>query len=168
MSWIFSLLAGAVAAFSATGAAQAQGVENGSAEASRPIEGGGDWVLQQQMPGMPGRVCTIRSEGPEANVTIVINDVGRPVLILGRGDWSGLSGDANVSISIDGARPVRLRGAMVHNLVLLALNDADMVQRLREAETVEWTLPFGRFRTRVSGLSAAMDALAACAPDPAA
>ena len=162
-SWPTIVVAMAVLSPAAT--AQAQG--NGSpAKAEQPIPGAGTWVLQQRLPGIPGRVCTVRAAGPEANTTIVLNDDRRPVLIVARPDWSGLSGQADVSLAIDGAAPVTVSASMVHNLVLVLVSDDQLLQRLRGAETLDWTFPFGRYRAGVTGLGAALDTLTACRPDP--
>jgi hypothetical protein len=120
----------------------------------------------QRLPGVPGIVCTIRSEGPEANTTVVLNNDRRPVLFVGRGDWSGLRGDARVSISIDGASPIEVDAMLVNNVVIIGRLDAELLRRVGGAQMLEWAFPFGRFRARVAGLAAAMDALAACTPAP--
>ena len=158
--------AAASVAVSCAAAAQPPG-DPAAAPADRPILGAGSWVLQQRLPGMPGRVCTVRIAGPEANTTILLNADRRPVIILARPHWSGLRGDAELSISIDGAPPIGLSAAMAHNLVLVPISEEPLLQRLRGAKTLDWSLPFGRFHTDVSGLGAALDALLACRPDPA-
>lgn len=154
-------IAAVAAALAGTPAAQAQ-----PADASLPIPNAGNWQLQQRLPGMPGLVCTIRSAGAQANTTILLNNDRRFVLILARPEWSGLGGRAQVSLSVDEGAPVDLEASMVHNLVLVSLEDEALVQRLRGAEALDWTLPFGRVRSDVTGLGAALDALTACRPDP--
>ncbi len=162
MRRILQAFASCLAALSCGAAAQPA-----ADQAIQPIPGAGNWTLLRRLPGVPGLVCTIRSEGPEANTTILLNNDGRPVLILGRRDWAGLSGDARVSLSIDDATPVVLDASMVHNLVIVGPLDTRLLQRLSGAGTLEWSLPFGRFRAGVTGLGVALDALAACTPDPA-
>lgn len=164
MRSIVPAFAAAVAVMSCGAAARAQDAP-AAARQARPIPGAGNWVLQQRLPGMPGRVCTVRTEGPEANTTIVLNNDRRPVLIVGRHDWSGLSGEAEVSLSIDDAPAIEVDAMMVHNLVLVLIADDRLMERLRDAEMLRWTFPFGRFRAAVGGLGGALDALAACRPD---
>jgi len=132
---------------------------------NQPIAGAGSWMLQRRLPGMPGLVCTIRTEGPEANTTILLNNDRRPVLIIGRGDWSGHMGEARATLSIDGGRPIRLEAAMLQSIVLVLIEPA-LLDRLRAAQTLDWTLPFGRFRANVAGLGTAFDALSGCTPAP--
>lgn len=157
----FASIAAVAASLAGASAAQAQ-----PADASLPIPNAGNWQLQQRLPLNPGRVCTVRSAGPEVNTTLVLNDDGHPILILARPDWADLRGQAHVELSIDGAPPFGLDAAMVHNLVLVPLADDALVQRLRGAEALDWTLPFGRFESNVAGLGSALDTLTACRPDP--
>lgn len=161
MRGMIRLVACALAALSAAAAAQPPEAQDG-----QPIAGAGSWVLQRRLPGMPGLVCTIRTEGPEANITILLNNDRRPVLIIGRGDWSGHMGEARATLSIDGGGPIQLEAAMLQSIVLVGPIEAALLERLRGAQTLDWTLPFGRFRANVSGLGTAFDALSACMPDP--
>ena len=163
MRILLHAFAACLAAISSGAAAQGT-----ASEARQPIPGAGNWALVRRLPGVPGLVCTIRSEGPEANTTILLNNEGRPVLMIGRGDWKDLRGDAQVSLSIDGGPPVALDAMMVHNLVIVGPLDTPLLQRLSGAGTLEWSLPFGGFRAHVAGLGTALDALAACTPDPTA
>lgn len=135
-------------------------------EARQQIAGAENWALIRQLPGIPGRACAIRAEGPEANTTIVLNNDRKPLLVVGRGDWSGLQGEAEASLSIDGQAPVTVSAGMAHNLVLVLVTDEALLQSLRGARTLDWTFPFGRFRAGVAGLGVALDALLRCRPDP--
>jgi hypothetical protein len=130
-----------------------------------PVPGAPIWVLQPQLPGTE-KSCRVRAEGPEANTTLVINGVGQPVLIVGRGDWRSPGGEAKVSLSIDGGRPAKVKASMVHSLVLVLVSDAGLLKRLRSARTIDWTFPFGHFRTDVAGFGIALDAVSACIAEP--
>ncbi len=162
MGKVLGAFALALAAWPCAAAAQPP-----SGSPAEPVAGAADWSLLRRLPGVPGLVCVVRSEGPETNTSLVLNDDRLPILMLGRRDWSGLSGDAQVSLSIDGAPAFDVEAGMMHNLVIVGPLDAALVQRLAGARTVDWTLPFGRFRAGVAGLGAALEALRACRPDPA-
>jgi hypothetical protein len=161
MNWLIASIAAALLSLSCASSAAAQPVDPG-----RPIPGAGNWMLRQRLPGMPGLTCSVRSAGAEVNTTLLLNDERRPIILLARPDWAGLRGQARVQLSIDGGAPVEIETSMVHNLVMTALRDETLVQRLRDAETLVWTLPLGRFQSTISGLGAALDALTACRPDP--
>ena len=130
--------------------------------AQSPIPGARDWLLVDRLPGNPGHACTARAEGPEADTMLLLNRRNVPILAAGRADWRDLGGPAEISLSIDGEAPRRLSAYMVANLVLTELADAALVERLRAARTLDWTLPFGRFRANVSGLGTALDRIGAC------
>ena len=82
--------------------------------------------------------------------------------MVGRSDWDNAGAEIAVCVAIDGAAPVALRGSAVATLVLLLVDDADVLARLRSARMLEWSFPFGRFRTNVTGLGAALDAIRSC------
>ena len=135
----------------------------GPSAAQSPIAGAGDWLLVDSLPGSPGHACTARVAGPEADTMLLLNRVNVPILVAGRADWHDLGGPAEVGLSIDGEAPRQLSAYMVANLVLTQLTDAALLARLRGARTLDWALPFGRFRANVSGFGAALDAIRACA-----
>src|SRR5438105_5227118 len=66
------------------------------AAAQTPIAGAEGWLLADQLPGVEQRTCTARITGPEANTTLIINNVGLPVLILGRADWNHAGGEIRI------------------------------------------------------------------------
>jgi hypothetical protein len=142
--------------------ALAFGLTAAQAAAQSPIAGAGDWLLVDTLPGAAPHACTARVAGPEADVMLLLNTEQVPVLIAGRPDWHDLGGSAEIVLSIDGEPPRRLGSYTVANLVLVLLSDAPLLRRLRSARTLDWTLPFGRFRANVSGLGTALDAIAAC------
>jgi hypothetical protein len=133
-----------------------------AAQEWRPVEGAEGWLLSTSLPGVEQRVCTVRNAGPEASTTLLINGAGVPVLMLGRPDWNNGGGEVRTNVSIDGASPVALQARPAGNLVLVLLSDRAVLGRLRVARILQWTFPFGRFRTNVTGLGAALDALRAC------
>ena len=132
------------------------------AQPRQPLEGAGEWQLSDRLPGVDERTCTARITGPDANITLVLNYVGAPVLMVGRSDWDNAGAEIAVGVAIDGAAPVALRGSAVATLVLVLVDDADVLARLRSARMLEWSFPFGRFRTNVTGLGAALDAIRSC------
>jgi hypothetical protein len=129
----------------------------------RPIPGAGGWSFVDRLPGMDGPVCHARIDGSQVDTMLIVNNDGLPVLIAGRRDWSGMSGEADAALAVDGGAPARLHVFMVNNLVVALIEDDALRQRLRAARTLDWTLPFGRFHAEVTGLGLALDAVAACA-----
>lgn len=136
------------------------------AAAQAPIAGAENWLLFERLPGVEGRACMARTNGPEADTMLLLNNDREPILVAGRADWSGLAGTAEIGLSIDGAPAATLEASLAHNLVLVPAAAPDLLQRLRRARTLDWTLPFGRFRAGVTGLGAALDAIAACNAAP--
>ena len=137
--------------------------------AQQPVPGAPGWLLFDHLPGVEGRSCMARTNGPEADTMLIFNNVGVPLLIAGWADRYNEGGEAEVRLSVDGAPPVSLQGGIALNLVLVSVEDAALLQRLREARTLDWTFPFGRFRANVAGLGTALDAVRACrdaAPAP--
>jgi hypothetical protein len=87
--------------------------------------------------------------------------------VPGAPGWNHEGAEADVTLSVDGAAPVTLRGGIVLGLVLTKIEDPNLLQRLRVAHTLDWTFPFGRFRAAVTGLGTALDAVNVCRPEPA-
>ncbi|HYD11980.1 MAG TPA: hypothetical protein VEC11_03955 [Allosphingosinicella sp.] len=133
-----------------------------AAPQAQPMPGAPDWQLSDRLEGVVGRTCMARSSGPDANMRLLLNESGVPVLIAARPDWRNESREAEVGLSIDGAAPARLQGFILANLVLVKIEDGALLQRLRGASAIEWTFPFGRFRVNIAGFGAALDALRAC------
>jgi hypothetical protein len=134
-----------------------------AAAEERPIPGAGGWQFIDRLPGMDAPACGARIDGAQVDTILIVNNVGVPILIAGRSDWSGLSGEADVTLAVDGGAPARLNVFMVNNLVLALVADDALRQRLRAAHVIDWTLSFGRFHAEVTGLGVALDAVAACA-----
>jgi len=134
----------------------------GAAEPPRPIPDAGTWMFVSELPGITEPVCTARTEGPEANTILLLNNTRVPILMTARPDWSGLEGQAEIGLSIDGAPPTRVTASMAMNLVIVSLSDETLLGRLRAARTIEWALPFGDFRANVEGLGIALDAVISC------
>jgi hypothetical protein len=142
----------------------ALGLAAGSAavRAQQPVPGAPDWLLFDHLPGVEGRACMVRTNGPETDTMLTFNNVGVPLLIAGWADRYNEGGEAEVGLSIDGAAPVRLRASIALNLVITSVEDPALARRLRAARSLDWTFPFGRFRANVTGLGTALEALRAC------
>ena len=130
-----------------------------------PIQGAGGWRLAVTLPGVAGRVCEVRNAGDEVDTILILNDRGELLLIGGHRDWATWGGDAPLKLSIDGGPPLAMKASTVTNLIMTLVTDPDLVRRLRAARTLDWTLPTGHVRGDVTGLGAAMDAMAACKSD---
>ena len=121
----------------------------------------GAWRLIRHLPIVEGPVCVARAGGEDANMDIMLNRDGEPILVAARPDWN-LRGALAVGLAIDDDPVRKLEGQSVANLVLVRLSDTALVERLRRARTLAWSLPFGRFRTSVAEFGAALDAIRAC------
>jgi hypothetical protein len=119
--------------------------------------------VTDRLPGVEATACSARIAGEQADTILLVNNDGVPVLVAGHPDWHDLQGEANVSLSIDRGAAAPRKAYMVVNLVMMLVDDSALLGRLREAKTLDWTLPFGRFHADVAGLGAALDRLAACA-----
>ena len=123
----------------------------------------GKWQIDDNLPGANGRkACAARVSGERADTLLMLNSVGSLILAAGHADWTGLSGPAIVSISIDGAPPESLNAVMRNNLVLTLVTDTTILDRLRRARTLDWALPSGHYPVAVTGLGKALDAIEAC------
>lgn len=152
MRWLVTL-AVAATLLSARGA---------SAEVQHPIPGAGNWVLLDHLPGLPESACSARIRDPDADVILLATHGGRPVLLLGRSDWN-LDGPVVAEISIDGGPPQELRGEMALTVMMFGPPDPALITALRGAHVVDWTIGKARYRTDVTGLGTALDAMAPCA-----
>lgn len=130
--------------------------------AQQPVPGATRWLLFDHLPGVEGRACMVRTNGPEADTMLAFNNVGVPLLIAGWADLYHDGGEVEAGLSVDGAAPARLRASVALNLVITSVEDAALLQRLRGARTLDWTFPFGRYRANVEGFGIALDALRAC------
>lgn len=144
----------------------ALGLYPGALLAQQPVPDAPAWQLFDRMEGVEGRNCSARSSGPEANTRLLLNEAGVPVLIAARPDWRNESRETEIRLSIDGAEPVRAQGFILVNLVLVKIDDASLLRRLRGARTIDWRFPFGSFRANVEGLGKALDAVRLCRDTP--
>jgi len=151
------LLAGVVASILVS-----SGVVAAAAGQPQATASAGTWEIQDHLPGVPGRKCTARIKGDQVDTMLMLNNVGSPLLVAGRPDWAELLGDAEAGLAIDGAPPEAVKASLFNNLVMTLVTDDALLQRLRRANTLDWSLPFGHFHAMVSGLGVALDALAVC------
>lgn len=132
----------------------------GPAAAQERLPGG--WRMLESLPGIRSPPCVARTEGPQLNTNLLLNRDGVPVLTLGRADWHDLSGEVVIGYSIDG-RPAERHGAsMAVNLVVTTLDSPALVAEFRAAGAVDWGLPFGQFRSDLTGFGAALQAVQHC------
>lgn len=135
--------------------------------ASPSIPGAGDWRFVDRYAGLSERICSARKDGPDADLILLVNLDSLPVLTVASPAWTNLSGVADVGLSIDGAPALDLEASLAFNLVMVVISDEALVARLRTAESIDWTLPFGEYRTDATGLGIALDAVARCEMDKA-
>ena len=131
----------------------------GAAEDGTPIAGA--WRLIRRLPTPDHPVCVARAAGAEANMDLLLNNDGVPVLIAARPEWRS-AGPIEIALSIDDKRAQKVTAQSAPPLVLVLLSDAKMVERLRQARSLTWSLPFGRVRTDMAGFDAALAAVKAC------
>lgn len=133
------------------------------AQAPQPIPGAGEWLFVDRLPFVDHPTCVARTNGAEVDTMLMLNNDRQPILVAGHGDWSGLSGEVEAMIAIDGGPPVHVSAGMVQNIAVVLVTDPALIGRLRSARRLEWTLPFGHFKADVTGLGMALDAIVACA-----
>ncbi|MEA3044695.1 MAG: hypothetical protein QOH47_2533 [Sphingomonadales bacterium] len=133
------------------------------AQAPQPIPGAGEWLFINRLPFVDHPTCVARTNGAEVDTMLMLNNDQHPLLVAGHGDWSGLSGEVEATIAIDGSAPVHVSAGMVQNIAVVLVTDPALIGRLRSARRLEWTLPFGHFKADVTGLGVALDAIFACA-----
>jgi hypothetical protein len=131
----------------------------GAAEDGTPIAGA--WRLIRRLPTPDHPVCLARVAGVEANMDLLLNNDGVPVLIAARPEWRS-AGPIEIALTIDDKRAQKLTAQSAPPLVLVLLSDAKVVERLRQARSLTWSLPFGRVRTDMAGFDAALAAVKAC------
>jgi hypothetical protein len=133
-----------------------------SDEPPLPIAGAGNWKLEVTLPGAPGRACAARIAGDQVDTTIILNRDNDLLLIGGHGDWATWGGPVSLQLSIDGEPPIPIAAKTAINLIMTLVKDPVIVQRLRSARTLDWTIPTGHVRGDVAGLGLALDAIKAC------
>ncbi len=135
----------------APGLARSQGAE-------QPIPGAGAWMLSS----VPQSGCFARLQGVQVDSLLAVNREGKMVIGAGRPEWKLPSGEEPVSLRIDAAAPVQLKGSPVGNIVIVLITDDGMARALRNAQRLSWTLSTGPAVANVGGLGAAFDAIRAC------
>ncbi len=130
--------------------------------APTPIVGAEGWSLMTRMVGVPESACTARKPGPQVDTIVTLNKDGDLLLIGGHGDWAVGAGPAQLKLGVDSDPPVALDAFTAQNLILLLIKDKALVQRLRQARTLDWIAPAGTVRGDVTGLGVALDRVARC------
>lgn len=131
-------------------------------EAPAPIAGGGNWKLATTLPGVSARVCSARIAGEQIDTNMLLNNVGDLVLVGGHQDWATWGGNVPLQLAIDGGPPVTMTAQTINNLIMVLVTEPELLQRLRNATYLDWTIPTGQVRGDVSGLGAALDAMKDC------
>lgn len=160
--WTFDLRNAGAAMDAVTTCAGEPTLAERDANAPKPIPGAGAWKLVEHLPDSPG-ACSARLNGTSVD-TIVLGPSPRGgfTLMAGRADWATWGGEAEIGLSIDGGAPERIKAGALQNLVFVRIDDPARAKRLRNAATLDWALPGGRFHADVKGLGAALDAVVAC------
>jgi hypothetical protein len=127
-----------------------------------PIAGAGGWQLMVTMPGVPERACAARIAGDQIDIVMLLNSDGDLVLVGGHNDWASWGDDVALQLSIDGAPPLAMPAKTVKTLIMTLIADPDQLRRLRSAKTLDWTLPTGHARGKITGLGVALEAMKAC------
>lgn len=126
------------------------------------IPGAGKWQLATTLPGAPGRACSARAPGPEIDTIMLLNDSSELVLLGGHSDWATWGGDVPLQLAVDGGAPTAMTAHTLINLITVLVQDPGLLKQLREAKTLDWTIPTGHVRGEVAGLGVALDAMKAC------
>jgi hypothetical protein len=161
-TWTFTIRNAGAAIDAVTSCAGEPTLAERDAMAPKPIPNAGGWMLVDRLPGAPG-ACSARLNGREVD-TMVLSPApdGTFVLMAGRADWATWGGDAEIGLAVDGAAPERLKASSLQNLIFVKIADPARARRLRDAKSLDWTLPKGHFHAEVKGLGTALDAVIAC------
>lgn len=159
---VFSLRNAALAMDAAARCAGERGLSQQSDAPPKAIAGAGNWTMMRTLPGVAGRACSARITGDQIDTILLLNNDGQLLLIGGHSDWATFGGDVPLQLSIDGTEPVALTANTIENLIMVLIKDPALVQRLRSARTLDWTIPTGHVRGEVAGLGVALDAVKAC------
>ncbi|MGB8603191.1 MAG: hypothetical protein WCD42_13430 [Rhizomicrobium sp.] len=106
--------------------------------------------------------CTARKAGGEVNSTVSFNHAHQMVLTVARPEWRWPPMHRDARLSIDAAKPQDIEVEAVFTLVLFKVTDAVMAARLRQAKSLQWDLPWGKYTANVAGMDRALDVLAQC------
>ena len=117
------------------------------------------WTHIENMAGATG--CAARLSGDEVDTMLMINRAGQLVLVAGRADWHA-SGPEEISLRIDDFGLSHLSATAFNNLVLLQITDEAILQRLRLAKDLYWSMPSGNYHAGVAGLGEALDWVHRC------
>lgn len=127
-------------------------------DSSTAISGAGEWRLLHTVADK----CAARRPGDDLDVMISLNDAGRLILMAGRPGWMRVPGNIDGTLQIDEDPPQQFSGNTFDNLVFYLVKDDAVAERLRNATSLKWRLPWGNFRADVTGLGVAQDAVRVC------
>jgi hypothetical protein len=139
-------------------------VVSSPAFADEPVEGAPNWTL---IDSVSADCWAETGYGPNfapgntIHAKVMFNERDRVLLIGARPDWRNL-GTIAFGLSIDGSDPALMRGAGANSLVIVEIDDPALLARVREANRIEWQLPWGAFSANVTGLGLALDAVDDC------
>lgn len=106
--------------------------------------------------------CTARKAGGEINSTVSFSHTHQLVLTVARPEWRWPPMHRDARLSIDGAKPQSIEVEAVFTLVLFKVTNPDLAARLRQAKSLQWELPWGKYTANVMGMDRALDVLAQC------
>jgi len=119
-----------------------------------------EWQILDKLPFSDG--CGARKAGDEIDTILIVNRTNQLILVAAKPNWNHQAGSAEVTLQIDDSAPETMRASTIANLSLVLVADNAKEAQLRQAKLLRWHLPWGDFRTTVTGLGDALDALRQC------
>jgi hypothetical protein len=108
-----------------------------------------------------GDACAARLAGKEVDTMLMLNRNGELILVAGRADWRA-SGSYQIGLRIDDFEAAMLPAGAFNNLVLALIKDETILNRLKTAKDLYWSLPSGTYHATVAGLGDALDWVHTC------
>lgn len=117
------------------------------------------WELRSPTIGAPP--CRAVKSGEAVNVQLLRNRNDDLVLIASRSDWEHGGGALQASLSIDDGEPLAIVGYPI-GPVFLTLIGGENLERLKNAKSLNWSLPWGEYSAEVEGIEVAFSAIGVC------
>jgi hypothetical protein len=110
---------------------------------------------------VPSGGCYARLPGRDVDTMVMVNRFAKPVIAIGRADWSLGPGDIAVGLRVDMGPVRQVTVSPVGNIVLFAVTD-DLRDAVLGAKSMTWTLPSGAYTAPVAGIGKAFQAVVPC------